>query len=112
MYKNVVLLKEDNPVLAFHLQIELELLDYIVIHVQENEDIELLCDLNSPHYLIWGEDEECSQSFHYQQYILSILSFAQTKDKGECQPHSFDQIVFNKPFSNYQLKTFLKQLIT
>lgn len=111
MYKNVVLLKEDNPVLALHLQIELELLDYIVIHVQENEDIELLCNLNSPHYLIWGEDEECCQNVHYQQYILSVFSFSQTKEKREWLPYSFDQIVFNKPFSNYQLKTFLKQLI-
>lgn len=118
MQNNVVFLRENNPIIAYHLQLMLEEEGFIVIKIDKNEHFMILCQYYKPIFIIWNEDGQITkkqaQSLAAMRADSGIPLFAikslETKENNLLHDFMLYDKILYKPFSCVQLKHFLTHL--
>ena len=118
MQNNIVLLKENNPIIAHHLQMMLEDAGFMVINIDKEDHFVTLCEYYKPTCIIWNEDrienKKHAQSIAAMRAdlgipILAIKSLGLKESSFIEDFVLYDKILY-KPFSSAQLKHFLTAL--
>lgn len=118
MQNNIVLLKENNPIIAAHLQMMLDDAVFWAIHIDKADDLTTLCEYFKPICIIWSEsgaeNKQHAQSIAAMRAdlgipILAIKSLGLTESSFLEDFVLYDKVLY-KPFSSIQLKHFLAYL--